>query len=314
LNLSTPKVTVILPCYNHSNTVIQAINSVFTSQYPNKEIIISDDCSKDDSLLKIKSWVDKHDKNIKVLSSEKNQGICRSLNESLKLATGEFIVLLATDDWHEPNAISFMVDTFLRLPSDVSFLHAQVQKVTPVGEPISSNKMTHTGELRETFFNELILGNTINAPATIIRKSYLSQIGGYDETLIAEDYDLWLRLLHISRAFYVDFVMTNYRIGPESLSHNPSNRVQLNVMQLSVLSKWVDKDVATDKLISKRFLQLSVEIMKSGKFEVAEKWLKENRKIRNRPNYIKSVLYSSWVFKASVFISYRIYKFLRKIY
>lgn len=93
------KVSVIMPSYNSSGYIKDSINSVLNQTYGNFELIIVDDCSKDDSVEIIKSFGDKR---IKLYVNEKNSGAALSRNRALRKADGKWIAFLDSDDiWHK---------------------------------------------------------------------------------------------------------------------------------------------------------------------------------------------------------------------
>ena len=91
------KVSVIIPCYNQSEYIEEAILSVVNQTYPNIEIICIDDCSSDNSAQIIKSLVEQY-KNIVFLSNIENVGVVKSRNKAVEVSTGQYILPLDGDD------------------------------------------------------------------------------------------------------------------------------------------------------------------------------------------------------------------------
>ena len=90
------KVSVIIPCYNQSEYIEEAILSVVNQTYPNIEIICIDDCSSDNSAQIIKSLVEQY-KNIVFLSNIENVGVVKSRNKAVEVSTGQYILPLDGD-------------------------------------------------------------------------------------------------------------------------------------------------------------------------------------------------------------------------
>ena len=90
-----PLITVVMPNYNGHRFVEQAIDSVLNQTYPNFELLVLDDCSKDDSLSLIQHKA-QSDKRIKVIALEHNAGVANARNVGIKEARGEYIALLKT--------------------------------------------------------------------------------------------------------------------------------------------------------------------------------------------------------------------------
>lgn len=89
------KVSVVMPCYNASDYIEEAINSVLNQTYPDVELIIVDDCSTDDSVDKVKGFGDKR---IRLIENAQNSGAAVSRNKAIEAATGRWIAFLDADD------------------------------------------------------------------------------------------------------------------------------------------------------------------------------------------------------------------------
>src|SRR5690554_971609 len=92
-----PLVSVIMPTYNSSSFVDESIKSVITQTYKNWELIITDDCSNDNTFSVVKKF-ESLDKRIKVYKLDVNSGAAVARNNSIKYANGHFIAFLDSDD------------------------------------------------------------------------------------------------------------------------------------------------------------------------------------------------------------------------
>lgn len=99
MNIKNGKISVIIPAYNAEKTIERCLNSVIKQSYPNLEVIVVDDGSKDRTL-SIANETAKHDRRIKVMSKQ-NGGAASARNVGLKMASGEFITFLDADDYIE---------------------------------------------------------------------------------------------------------------------------------------------------------------------------------------------------------------------
>ena len=96
-----PLITVVMPNYNGHRFVEQAIDSVLNQTYPNFELLVVDDCSKDDSLQLVQQKAQSDDR-VRVIALEHNAGVANARNVGIKEAKGKFIALLDNDDlWTE---------------------------------------------------------------------------------------------------------------------------------------------------------------------------------------------------------------------
>src|ERR1039457_6887169 len=92
-----PLVSVLVGCYNHARYVTETLESVRLQTYPKIQLIIWDDCSRDNSVEAIQSWIRQHNYECIFLQHSVNRGICQSLNEALALAQGKYISMVAAD-------------------------------------------------------------------------------------------------------------------------------------------------------------------------------------------------------------------------
>ncbi|MGR6648211.1 glycosyltransferase family 2 protein, partial [Avibacterium paragallinarum] len=104
-----PLVSIVMSAYNSQDTIEYAINSLLNQSYPNIEIVVCDDCSKDNTFAILKDMELKNSK-IRVYQSIKNQGTYNIRNEMIKLAKGEYITFHDSDDFALPTRIDEQVN------------------------------------------------------------------------------------------------------------------------------------------------------------------------------------------------------------
>ena len=105
---NSPLVSVVIITYNSSRLVLETLESIKSQTYKNLELVVSDDCSNDDTVNVVKEWVrcnKQYFSNTKIVIGEKNKGISANCNNGVRAASGEWIKLLAGDDKLEPFAI-----------------------------------------------------------------------------------------------------------------------------------------------------------------------------------------------------------------
>ena len=113
-----PLVSIIVPSYNHEKYVIQTLESILEDTYPNKEILIIDDGSSDNSIEIIKKWIEKNKNKINIFFRHRNnKGICATFNELIDLANGKYILPLPSDDLLFNNTIGERVEILEQNPS-----------------------------------------------------------------------------------------------------------------------------------------------------------------------------------------------------
>lgn len=96
------KISVIIPSYNSEDTISRCLNSVLFQAFSDLEIILIDDCSTDNTISKIEQFKEK-DRRIKLLRNKSNKGAGYSRNRGLKVATGNYITFIDSDDFISTN-------------------------------------------------------------------------------------------------------------------------------------------------------------------------------------------------------------------
>ena len=183
--MSSQLVSVIMSVHNNEATVNTAIESILGQSYKNIELIVTDDCSSDNSLSIIKKYLDK--KNVKLIENSENKGLTKSLNSMIKVAQGKFIARQDADDISLYNRIQVQVDLINKFNLDFVSSRAislQTKKYIP---NISFN-LPYKFLIR--YKNPFIHGTLI------IKKNVLLELGNYDERFkYAQDYKLMIDAL-----------------------------------------------------------------------------------------------------------------------
>lgn len=105
--MSTPKVSIIVPCYNQAQYLDESLQSVLEQTYTNWECIIINDGSEDNTELIAKKWVEKDNRFLYIY--QKNKGLSSARNTGLKIAKGDYIQFLDSDDLIKPNKLELQI-------------------------------------------------------------------------------------------------------------------------------------------------------------------------------------------------------------
>lgn len=189
---SNPLVSVIIPTYNRAHIVGEAIESVLTQDYPNKELIVVDDGSTD---LSIPSLPGREGQGEGVNGDYKHipiphSGVSAARNAGIKRAHGDLIAFLDSDDYWLPGKLTRQTDFFRENP-DIHICQTEEIWIRN-GKRVNPKKIhkKHSGWI----FEECIPRCIVSPSAVIIRRGVFDDIGMFDEDMPAcEDYDLWLR-------------------------------------------------------------------------------------------------------------------------
>lgn len=207
-----PRVSVIIPTYNHARYVGEAIESVLSQSYQDFEIVVVNDGSKDNTVEVIKPYANR----IRYFEQE-NKGSAAARNFGISQARGELLAFLDSDDAWLPLKLERQIaelDHDLKL----GFVSSGTYVIDEVGSVITewrkSNKAKET--LKSLKENNFIFNLTV-----LVKKKCFEDVGGFDAGLIvSQDYDLWLRLALRYRFKYIDELLAKYRLHTANVSKN----------------------------------------------------------------------------------------------
>ena len=233
-----PKVSVIIPNYNHAPYLKQRIDSVLTQTFQDLEVIILDDFSKDNSRDIIKEY--ESNPRVQIAFNEKNSGcLFKQWNKGLKMATGQYVWIAESDDYAAPTFLETMVgcldaDSKIGVAYSDSFrvFKGEVKYARELwyGEKASSFDRDFKMNGREFIAQRMLLKNSIpNASAALFRRSLSEQIGGADEAyLVCSDALFWIKLLELSDVAYFATPLNYYRYHEQTARHaNVTNGIIL---------------------------------------------------------------------------------------
>ena len=260
MDKNLPFVSVICLCYNHEPFIAETLNSVLAQSYPNIEILIIDDASTDKSKIIIQEFAKKNP-SVKTNYLSKNQGNCKAFNIALKQAKGKYVIDLACDDLLLSTRIEKQVSVFENSTEKIAMVFSNTAIIDGKGNFLknyykinSDGKSINQIPVGDVYEN-IVRESYISTPSMMFRKSVLDELGGYDETLKYEDFDIWIRMARNYHFLYVDEVLTKKRQVGGSLGSqfyqigNPLVESSLKVCQ-KILS--MNKTESENKALAKR--------------------------------------------------------------
>ena len=223
--LTEPLVTVYMPSYNHARFLPAALESVSRQTFGDFEFIVVDDCSSDESVAIIERWLTEQPFPCTFVKHAENRGVCRTLNEILSKARGKYWAGVASDDSWSPEFLERFVCRVEQLPEDVAVLYGDVEVIDDQGRvspELYIGRFLQSGAPPEgRVFDDLWKLNFVPAAATMCRTDCLRDVGGYDEGLWYEDWDLWLRLADRYSFAFQPGVHAQRRIAGTSMTRTP---------------------------------------------------------------------------------------------
>ena len=215
-------VSVIIPAYNHENYIKDAINSVLNQTYKNIELIVEDDCSKDNTVKEIKKIKDKR---LKTIFSKENKGPVRTMNHLLSMCKGDYIAILGSDDiWYPEKLEKQLENTVFKKENKTKGKHIR------------------------TLFEQ---GNYLCHPSSIISREAFEEIGYYNSAYkLLHDFDYWTRLLNKYEIYIVPEKLLGYRRSStgDNLSSINENEIGVNNETYEIIKKLFET-IEDDTLI-----------------------------------------------------------------
>jgi glycosyltransferase involved in cell wall biosynthesis len=212
--LSSPKLSVVMPVYNHAKYVRDAVASVLRQDYQDFELIVVDDGSMDGSLDVVRSI---RDDRIRVVARP-HEGFIRTLTAGIAECKGKWIARMDSDDLIPPNRFSTQMK-FLDDHPEATFVSSVYGYITPNGRLLERVQSFESQVLAP---RNITVGPRLFADASVVFNRRLAeQVGGYDESYENEN-PLWYRLMHAGPAYVLGDCLYFARYQATSHSRSPS--------------------------------------------------------------------------------------------
>lgn len=222
--------SVAVITYNSSKTVVETLDSIANQTYPNLELIVSDDCSTDNTVEICREWIEAHKKRFvwtELLTVEKNTGVSANMNRAEAACKGEWVKPIAGDDILLTNCVDIYL-SYIETHPDAVYVFAQMEFFG--GEEkdrLSRSKWysDHTKQFFESSIEEqydflTLRGCCIPAPTAFFNRQAVKSLGVTNDERIPfmEDFPKWINLLkkHV-RFHFIEIKTVGYRLSDVSL-------------------------------------------------------------------------------------------------
>ena len=195
-------VSVVMPVYNDSRFICETISSVLNQTHSNFELLIIEDCSKDNSLEIIKEFMDKR---IKLFVNETNKGAAYSRNKGIKEATGEFIAFLDGDDLWTPDKLEKQLEFMISNKYDFSYTNYEV-----IDDAGNKTGTYFTGPKKVTH-RKFVRMNYVGCLTAMYRKSACPVLVVPEHIKRRNDYALWLKVSEKCNCYLLNECLAKYR-------------------------------------------------------------------------------------------------------
>lgn len=280
-----PKVSICIPTYNRKDYLRETIESVFAQTYKDYEIIVVDDGSTDGTGEMIKStglpvryyW-------------QENSGEAVARNKMIKLAQGEFITFVDSDDLLMHDAVERMMNV-MEPEGGETIVYGPYVRIDRHGNVYGRYKRKqHSGYITKYLFKNIF----VYSCGSMFPKRVLETTGGFDASLpVCSDYDFWLRLSLEYR--FVALAEPTFKrrrhTGNISALSTRNRIIELGVLERFYYEKGGDK-VVPKRTAMRRFsreeYRVAIAALGEGKLQVAREYLKKS--FRHHPNLKSAVM------------------------
>lgn len=197
-------ISIITICYNSEKTIKRTIQSILNQTTNQFEHVFIDGSSKDKTVATIEEF---HDDYVKkgvdfTLISEKDKGISNAINKGIRLAKGDIIGILNSDDWYEANTVFLVQKAFDE--------HPGIDIVMGSGYIHNKDHII----VKRPKKGLIITSRNFNHPAMFVRKECYEDVGGYNEQKPFEDFDWYLRALRKGKnVLFIQDILSNFSVG-----------------------------------------------------------------------------------------------------
>jgi glycosyltransferase involved in cell wall biosynthesis len=263
-------VSVIIPTHNRARIVGRAIESALNQTYQSLQVVLADDGSSDDTQALAESFGPRV-----IYARQANAGVSAARNFGMRLARGEFIAFLDSDDAWRPWKVEAEIAALHRHPDaglvwtdmaavdaddriiaprylrtmysayekvDIAQTLRQVDTLDSLG--VNAPEEFLSAEVREGDLSRaILLGNLIHTSTVLFRRSWCERTGGFDQSYerAGEDYEFYIRLSSAGSVVFIDAPSTLYRIGAEDQLTAPSMLLEIARNNLRAIETWLPK-------------------------------------------------------------------------
>lgn len=196
-------ISILLPVYNGAKYLRESIDSVLAQTYTNWELLIVDDCSRDETPEIAQEYVQK-DTRIRYFRNQENLRLPRNLNKGFSLTKGDYLTWTSDDNRYHPTALERMHAALCANPT-AQFVFASCRIIDGEGMPVEYNWVTQNSR------KEIVGSNPVGACFMYTRKAY-EAVGDYDpELVLVEDFDYWQRICMRFPCVAIADILYDYR-------------------------------------------------------------------------------------------------------
>ncbi len=288
-----PLVSIVILTYNSSVTIKETLESIKKQTYKEIELIITDDCSSDETVSICKAWlIENACRFVKssIVTSSKNSGVSSNANRGIRNSSANWIKTLAGDDLLKPYAIQKYVDYTVENNCQICFAPMEMFGGNEDSYDSLYNELDKMYAILKTHdrkkqYRTSLWKHILPGPGLFFSRQLFDEVGGFDETYsMSEEQSFEIEVFKRYPVYFLDDRLVLWRQRSDSLCHNPKSQTHLDdtrffykkrrwlllkeFMLIELIDKWIDVFVKKQHYNSKRnwdflyFLSPKLYIMK----------------------------------------------------
>lgn len=258
----TPKLTVCIPTYNRADYLAQCLASVLDQTFQDFEVIVSDNCSSDETPEIVRACGDAR---VTYHRNQSNIGAFPNMNRCIELARGEYVCILHDDDLYAPRFLEREAAMLDRHPT-AGFVHCAVYEIDDAGVRRRLARVYPDDRLLNSRreFMRYLSGHNVRCSTVMARRTLYERAGGFDPAFLCADYLMWLKFALQADVAYVAQPLSATRVHRSALSSSipPARWCQ---EYLAIMKQGMDlADSADPTLLSEKDQVLCEAIRAQG--------------------------------------------------
>lgn len=281
--------SIVIPIYNREKLISETINSVLKQSFTSFELILIDNCSTDKTIGIINSFIDDR---IILIQNEMNFERCYSRNKGIQFSSGQFILLMDSDDLIEINHLQSWYELLHQNISVKDYIHVSDKKILK-GDFCSLQKNpTFIDNPVRYFFENPVIPGQVCVSGELLKKYFFK-----DEFLIFEDAALWMEIALNNKVKFNQINSFIYRLHHEnSVNELVNNAFYLRLQSIRLLLK--------DKKFKNHLSNKVIRFSKNASYKGIIRYHRVNSNFRVRIKWVllSIILYPEYNFKNKLLI------------
>jgi alpha-1,3-rhamnosyltransferase len=277
-----PKLSIILPCYNHEKYIRSCLESIRDQNYENCEVIILNDRSQDGTGDAVRAFLKEvDDARFIYFENEANLGATKNFNKGLSLASGEYLAFIAGDDYWDPSFVRALMERLV--VENIDYAFCQTVLVNDSEQELGVIPRNDVGILSPVdIYLNMLKGNIIGGHSIIVKTSFVKNYGYFDETFVYfSDWEFFLRMSKHCKGVFVPARLAYYRIHGNNMALRQFKDDRCLEELKEIIGNYIMSDdleiPSREKVVLENLLNLSASALYNHNYKLARKILDYSR-------------------------------------